>query len=175
MFHRLATALKNGQHKVQLGDNRNLIDWVYAGNVADAHVLAADRLPSSTLSDTGGHSRDDPVAGQVFIITNGSPMPAYDFSRMVWRALGAPETDLDPRNVVKIPRWLSLWLATVAETWCKLTGTSTEFTRFAATFATATQWYNIDKVRRMFIISAVHFTEGRTGAPPTGLLPTCFA
>ena len=39
------TVLKQGQHKVQIGDNKNLVDWAYAGNIADAHILAADRLP----------------------------------------------------------------------------------------------------------------------------------
>ena len=140
-MHRFATLLERKQHKVQIGDNTNLNDWVYAGNVADAHILAADRLPSST------DHRPHPVAGQAFFITNGSPIPVWDFSRMIWRELGAPPADLDPKNVIRIPRWLALVIAMLAETWCKLSGGRTEFTRFAVQYATATQWYNIDKVR----------------------------
>ncbi|GME78922.1 unnamed protein product [Ambrosiozyma monospora] len=40
----LRTVLKNGQTKFQVGDNNNLFDWTYAGNVADSHVLAAKKL-----------------------------------------------------------------------------------------------------------------------------------
>lgn len=39
----------------QIGENRNLFDWTYVGNVAHAHLLAADRLsvppPSQPLGD----------------------------------------------------------------------------------------------------------------------------
>lgn len=38
------SVLKNNQTKFQLGDNMNLFDWTYVGNVAHAHLLAADRL-----------------------------------------------------------------------------------------------------------------------------------
>lgn len=142
-MHRLATVLAKGQHKVQIGDGSNLVDWAYVGNVADAHLLAADKLPFSLPSDqTSPH----PVAGQVFFITNGSPVPGWDFSRMVWRELGAPQRDLDPKNIVKIPRWIALLLATIAEMWCEIFGGSTEFTRFVVLYSTATQYYNIDKV-----------------------------
>ena len=143
MFHRLATVLQNKQHTIQLGDNTNLVDWVYAGNVADAHILAADRLPQAgSLGVVTTH----PVAGQVFFITNAAPLPGWDFSRKVWRALGAAPADLDPRNVVKIPTWLALCLAFVIENVCKILGKRTEFSVYAVRYATTTQWYSIEKV-----------------------------
>ncbi|GMK56658.1 hypothetical protein CspeluHIS016_0304980 [Cutaneotrichosporon spelunceum] len=40
-FH---SVIKNGQTKFQIGSNENLFDWTYVGNVAHAHLLAADRL-----------------------------------------------------------------------------------------------------------------------------------
>ncbi|KAI5826370.1 hypothetical protein K523DRAFT_311522 [Schizophyllum commune Tattone D] len=40
-FHQV---YENGQTHFQLGDNNNLFDWTYVGNVAKAHLLAADRL-----------------------------------------------------------------------------------------------------------------------------------
>lgn len=40
----LRQVAKLGQSKFQIGDNNNLFDWTYAGNVADAHVLAAQKL-----------------------------------------------------------------------------------------------------------------------------------
>lgn len=43
-FH---SVIKNGQTKFQIGSNENLFDWTYVGNVAHAHLLAADRLDKS--------------------------------------------------------------------------------------------------------------------------------
>lgn len=140
LFHRLATVLTEKQHKVQIGNNDNLVDYAYAGNVADAHILAADRLP------TGPEETPHPVAGQVFFITNGEPIHIWDFNRLVWRGLGAPAAELDPKNVTKIPRWLAMCLAALSQAWAKFTGGTTEFNLFAIRFLTATQWYNIDKV-----------------------------
>lgn len=40
----LVSVLKNKQTGYQIGDNTNLFDWTYVGNVAHAHLLAADRL-----------------------------------------------------------------------------------------------------------------------------------
>jgi len=40
----LQQVMKNGQTKFQIGDNENLFDWTYVGNVAHAHLLASDRL-----------------------------------------------------------------------------------------------------------------------------------
>ncbi|KDR82745.1 hypothetical protein GALMADRAFT_112718 [Galerina marginata CBS 339.88] len=37
---------ERGQTHFQIGDNTNLFDWTYVGNVARAHLLAADRLDS---------------------------------------------------------------------------------------------------------------------------------
>lgn len=42
----LRSVAKLGQSKFQIGDNNNLFDWTYVGNVADAHVLAAQKLAS---------------------------------------------------------------------------------------------------------------------------------
>ncbi|RDB17936.1 Sterol-4-alpha-carboxylate 3-dehydrogenase, decarboxylating [Hypsizygus marmoreus] len=46
---------ERGQTHFQIGDNTNLFDWTYVGNVARAHLLAADRLdtppPAPPLSE----------------------------------------------------------------------------------------------------------------------------
>ena len=47
-------AYERGQTHIQIGDNTNLFDWTYVGNVARAHLLAADKLdtppPGAPLS-----------------------------------------------------------------------------------------------------------------------------
>jgi sterol-4alpha-carboxylate 3-dehydrogenase (decarboxylating) len=39
--------IKNNQTKFQIGSNQNLFDWTYVGNVAHAHLLAADKLDTT--------------------------------------------------------------------------------------------------------------------------------
>lgn len=41
------SVIKNGQTKFQIGSNENLFDWTYVGNVAHAHLLAADKLDTT--------------------------------------------------------------------------------------------------------------------------------
>lgn len=129
---RLAKVLEDGQHTVQIGDNTNLIDYVYARNAAHAHVLAADGL----------FEKPDLVAGQVFFITNGTPRPPWDFNRMVWKGLGDDSTN----RITTIPRIVGFLFALIAELWCSLTGTKTGFTIFSLRYITGTQWYSIEKV-----------------------------
>jgi len=133
VMHRFAKMYKDGQTNIQIGDNTNVVDWVYVGNVAAAHLLAADKLDS------------DAVAGQVFFITNGQPIPSWNFGRAVWRELG----DDDSKKIIKIPRGIAMVLASVSEVWAWITGGSTEFNRFAVRYATAVQWYDIQKARKV--------------------------
>ncbi|WWD21467.1 hypothetical protein CI109_105953 [Kwoniella shandongensis] len=55
MINGFYEVVKNGQTKWQIGNNSNLGDFTYVGNVAHAHLLAADKLgtkyPYSSLRD----------------------------------------------------------------------------------------------------------------------------
>uniref|UniRef100_A0A8H8CJZ2 3-beta hydroxysteroid dehydrogenase/isomerase domain-containing protein n=1 Tax=Psilocybe cubensis TaxID=181762 RepID=A0A8H8CJZ2_PSICU len=66
---------RSGCFRTQNGHNTNLVDRTYVANVADAHVLAADRLNSYARSL---------VAGEVFFITNDEPMRFWDFWNGIW-------------------------------------------------------------------------------------------
>ncbi|KAF7978496.1 hypothetical protein HWV62_45645 [Athelia sp. TMB] len=44
VMHGLYQVYERGQTHFQIGDNTNLFDWTYVGNVAKAHILAADKL-----------------------------------------------------------------------------------------------------------------------------------
>ncbi|KAF9219168.1 hypothetical protein BS17DRAFT_761434 [Gyrodon lividus] len=48
----LYQAYQRGQTHFQVGDNNNLFDYTYVGNLAQAHLLAADKLVPSPSSDT---------------------------------------------------------------------------------------------------------------------------
>jgi sterol-4alpha-carboxylate 3-dehydrogenase (decarboxylating) len=130
---RMADAYKRGRNAMQMGDNTNLVDFAYVGNVADAHVLAADCLCSE---------RADLVAGQIFFITNGTPLPYWDVSRMVWKEMG----DEGNQKVIVLPKTLLLAIAYVLELWCWIIGVEPPLRAFHVQFATTEQWYNIDKV-----------------------------
>lgn len=103
----LLKSFRAGETRYQLGDNRNLFDWLFVGNAAVAHVLAAKALAVSTKN-----SNAPQVSGEAFFITDDSPTPFWEFIWMVWRAMG----DITPKEKrIVIPAWLALLLADCAE------------------------------------------------------------
>ncbi|KAJ1966672.1 erg26, C-3 sterol dehydrogenase [Dispira parvispora] len=66
-------SLKRNAHRFQLGSNRTLTDFTYVTNVAHAHTLAVEKLPT-----------DDRIAGEAFFITNDSPVLFWDQLRGLW-------------------------------------------------------------------------------------------
>ncbi|SPO47214.1 probable ERG26 - C-3 sterol dehydrogenase (C-4 decarboxylase) [Moesziomyces antarcticus] len=86
-----------------------------------------------------------PVAGEAFFITNGQPMPFWDFPRALWAGLGHVVTEKD---VWKISKDWGLTLAGWAETFSWLTGRESQFTRYKVTYSASARYYNIEKARR---------------------------
>lgn len=72
--------IKYNQHRYQIGDNKNLVDWTFAGNVADAHVLAAIKLMNKQNSKQ--------ICGQCFFITNDSPVYFWAIIHEICKADG---------------------------------------------------------------------------------------
>ncbi|KAK0458635.1 putative NAD(P) dependent steroid dehydrogenase-like protein [Desarmillaria tabescens] len=70
LMWRVAKLYEDGQQNVQIGDNTNLVDYLYTGNAVQVHILAADCLLE----------KPDTVAGQIFFIINGQPMPLWTFN-----------------------------------------------------------------------------------------------
>lgn len=137
-------ALERGQTNFQLGENDNLFDFTYVGNVAYAHVLAAVALMETHALTTQplDHERVD---GEAFFITNGSPVYFWDFARMVWSAAGDETT---PAQVWVIGTSLGLMLATVIEWLFWLAGgRKPNLTRQQVRFSSMTRYYSIDKAR----------------------------
>ena len=91
---------EEGQTKVQLGNNSGCVEPTYVGNVAIAHLLAAEKLLES--GSAAG------VEGEAFNITDGNPQPFWTFARMIWRTGGDKTT---PSQVTIVPAWLALSLA----------------------------------------------------------------
>lgn len=136
-------ALRVGRQRFQIGDNSNLTDWVSAGNVATAHLLAAKALQADVEGRAGPK-----VAGEAFFISDGASLPFWDFQRKVWAAAGdrTPATD-----VRVVPGWLVLALASIVDWifWIFTLGLMRPkiFTRHLIEYACLSRTYSIDKAR----------------------------
>ena len=130
---RLVQTYEKRQHKYQMGDNTNLVDYSYAGNIADAHLLAADKMIANASPDL--------VSGEAFFLSDGVPRPYWDFPRLVWKHLGD-----DGEGFVSLPRWICYVLAFLSEICAKMVNRPPAVPRFTIDFATREQWYSIEKV-----------------------------
>lgn len=72
-----------------IGDGNNMVDFVFAGNVAHALVLTAQQLLSNQSAAADNKSDGDP-AGRALFITDAEPVPFGDFARRVLSGLGYP-------------------------------------------------------------------------------------
>lgn len=134
----LRTVAKLGQDKFQLGDNNNLFDWTYAGNVADAHVLATIALRD--------HDRVGQVMGQTFFITNDSPSYFWSLARTVWKQDGYP---VDEKRVIVLNKTLAMVLAYCSQWMSGLLGKEPGLTPFRVRIVCATRYHNITKAKTL--------------------------
>lgn len=117
----------------RIGRRNPLIDLTYIDNAASAHLMAAERL------DLGA-----PIAGKVYFIAQGEPIPVWD---MVDRFLAI--ADLPPVRRV-VPRGLAVALGRGLETVYRVFRLPGEprMTRFLALELSTAHWYNLDAARR---------------------------
>jgi len=78
---------ERGQTHFQIGDNTNLFDWSYVGNVARAHLLAADKLstpspcaPLSTLEKLPSTADDVPPLNSAELEILTTILPPIDLN-----------------------------------------------------------------------------------------------
>ena len=109
MIRNLLDVYRTKQHTVWLGDNTALMDSVYVGSVARAHILAARGLLA------GIEDADAPkVHGEAFNITDDAPLEPWSFFRLFWIEMG----DTTPLSKVwSLPNAVALAMADVAEWW----------------------------------------------------------
>lgn len=96
----LAT-IKRGEHKVQLGDNKPVFEFVYVQKACEAHILAAKRILENRLS-----------GGQAFFISDGISLPYFDFVRKLHAGAGHP---VPPDQIKTMPLWLVVGIAQLGE------------------------------------------------------------
>lgn len=129
----LRAVARNGQAKYQLGDNNNLFDWTYVGNVADAHVIAAEKILGAGASAIGG---------ETFFITNDAPTYFWTLSRTVWKHDGY----VNKSNIV-LNKPFAMVLGYVSEFVCKILGREAGITPFRVKVVCANRYHDITKAK----------------------------
>ncbi|MGE0787688.1 MAG: NAD-dependent epimerase/dehydratase family protein [Sandaracinaceae bacterium] len=128
---------KSGRLRYQVGLGTWLSDYTYVSNLVDALLAADERL-----------ALDSPVAGNAYFITNGEPMPFWDFVRRVLDRLGFPPL----RG--KIPHQIVYAIAAVKEGIDTLRGGTINaedgLTRFAIRYMCTHHYFSIERARRDF-------------------------
>ncbi|KAF2008155.1 NAD(P)-binding protein [Amniculicola lignicola CBS 123094] len=100
----LVSSIRKQEHKMQVGTNEKLFEFLYVGKAAEAHVLALHAL----LDGQGLSS----VAGEAFFVSDGVPQPFFDFARKCYAAAGSP---VKPEEVTSIPLGVMQVMASVGE------------------------------------------------------------
>ncbi|ANB15181.1 sterol-4-alpha-carboxylate 3-dehydrogenase (decarboxylating) [Sugiyamaella lignohabitans] len=125
---------QKGQHKIQLGNNLNLFDVTYVGNVAYSHVLAAQKILDPKEADK--------VGGECFLITNDAPIYFWSLGRAVWNYDG-----LVAERTFVIPRSVGIAIGYVSEFFSSLLGKEPGLTPFRVRTTCAVRYYNITKAK----------------------------
>ncbi|EXJ95965.1 hypothetical protein A1O1_01090 [Capronia coronata CBS 617.96] len=146
--------IAKGETRFRIGDDRNLWDVTYVGNVADAHVLAIDNLLRSQASWRNGLSnlnledgsgRGETAAGETFYIQNNEPISFREFSLAVWKEFG----HYPPAWEIHIPRALEWILGFFAEVLTQVSGTPATLSRGSVMDACAVRYANGNKAQRL--------------------------
>jgi len=129
---------RNGQLRVQIGRGVWLSDYTYVSNMTDAVLLADEALAKDGLNSV--------AAGEAYFITNGEPMPFWDFIRKVAVRLGFPPVKYTaPKSIVYA-------IAAVKEGIDTLKGGTLNaedgLTRFAIRYMCTHHYFSIEKARR---------------------------
>lgn len=90
-----------------------------------------------------------PVAGQVFFITNGTPIPFWDLARAVWKEYNPVLGIVEPSQCWKVSRSTGMMIAAFLKLIQWSTGKPAELDRFKVAVICGTRYHNIEKARRI--------------------------
>lgn len=123
-----------GRLRVQVGRGTWLSDYTYVDNLIDALLIAGDRLEPGAA-----------IGGRAYFITNGEPMPFWDFVKKVLARLGFPPIRY------RLPHQLIYGIAAIKEGIDTLRGGTLDaedgLTRFAIRYMCTHHYFNIDRAR----------------------------
>lgn len=133
--------------RMQLGDNNNLFDFTYVGNISYAHMLAAERLLASYQCIEEGHDPTldcDRVDGEAFNVTNDAPVYFWDMTRALW---ALADKVVEPHQVLALPEGLLGIIGAIGETILKLFGKTPRLTRRTVRYSCMTRFYSCEKAK----------------------------
>ena len=129
---------RNGQLRVQIGRGVWLSDYTYVSNMTDAVLLADEALAEGGLNSV--------AAGQAYFITNGEPMPFWDFIRKVAARLGYPPVKYTaPKSLVYAIAAVQVGIDTLKG---GTLNAEDGLTRFAIRYMCTHHYFSIEKARR---------------------------
>ncbi|KAF2869369.1 hypothetical protein BDV95DRAFT_629953 [Massariosphaeria phaeospora] len=138
-------ALRKGQTKFQVGDNNNLFEWTYVGNIAHGHLLAVQALLQTHKLLPTVPLDSEKVDGEAFNITNGQPVYFWDFARAVWHEAG----DTVPLSGIWHLSWeFAFGVGAILEWLFWVLGKTPNLTRQQVRYSTITRYYSIDKAKK---------------------------
>jgi nucleoside-diphosphate-sugar epimerase len=117
----------------RIGRRPNLVDSIYVDNAAAAHLLAADRLGPGSA-----------VAGNVYFLSQGQPVPLWELINRILDAAGLPPVT---RSISPVVAYAAGWML---EAIYSLLGRESEprMTRFLARELSTAHWFDISAARR---------------------------
>ncbi|TGO33820.1 hypothetical protein BHYA_0225g00030 [Botrytis hyacinthi] len=138
---------RQGKEKFQISAGKNEYDFIYVGNLAEAHNLAAQALL---------HACGKPVPplealvdGQTFNITKDDRILFWEFQRRISAVIGFLIKDED---IKIIPKWLALLMAVLVEyiIWIRSSDTrQPSVTRKSVRLTTMIRTLNGEKAKRV--------------------------
>lgn len=151
--------------RMQLGNNDNLFDSTYVGNISYAHMLAAEALLATYDRYESGQSAPldyERVDGQAFNITNDSPAYFWDISRFCW---SLADKVIEPQEVYAIPEGLLDIIGGIVEGLFALAGKTPRMTRKAVRYSCMVRYVSCAKAKaRLGYQPLVPLEEGLTRA-----------
>ncbi|EAT78543.1 hypothetical protein HBH56_222030 [Parastagonospora nodorum] len=104
LMPQLVSSVRKNEHKMQIGQNKKLFEFVYVGKAAEAHILAARALldPDTEIG----------VAGEAFFVSDGRAEPFFNFVRRCYAAMGHP---VELNEVTVLPMMAMQMIASVTE------------------------------------------------------------
>ena len=151
----------------RVGSGQNLVDTTFVENAVDAHLLAAKALAPSSA-----------VAGHVYFISNGEPLPLWD---LINRMLACANEPPVRRTISATSAYLAGGLM---EIFYSIASRRDEppMTRFVARQLSTAHWFSLEAARRDFgYVPQISIDEGLkrlaaalNSGPPTGPSPSSF-
>jgi nucleoside-diphosphate-sugar epimerase len=117
----------------KLGNALRMVDHTYIDNAAEAHILAANRLSPGSR-----------VSGRVFFISQGHPLPLWEFINRILQAADLPSVT---RIISPHLAYAAGWLCEIVYRALHLRG-EPPMTRFLAEEMATSHWFNTAAARK---------------------------